>query len=570
MAYYELQNGSVISGKYRITGTLGQGGMGSVYEAVNDSIGRRVALKLLDSKLANHPEFSKRFELEAQAAALIGHPGIVDVLDMGRTEADVPFIVMEHLQGMTLRLLQKRMGKMNPSQACAIIAPVLDALAAAHEAGVIHRDLKPANIFICVRPTPAVKILDFGISKFRSSSTGMTQTGTTMGTPAFMAPEQVKDGRDVGPHSDLYAVGAVLYSLLTGHPPFEADSDFALVARVLTDTHRPTLVERPDVPARLAKLVDGLLAKDKNARPMDARAVRKELVAMAPPDSEGIFAKVAEFTPKTRTMSLPEVSPPAAPPKPTRVAQASMPSIDIEDVDSGEHPTTPSSRSGRQNTSPSRPSGIRGRATPAETRDEAAVDVDQHDDHGPESLQTEPPPEKKSNTPLIIGLAAVALVAAGGTWAFLSKSSGPEPARPIAKTPVTPSTAPAVETPTAASPVELTITAQPPAAQISGDGKVCNPCTFARPAGQHLKIHIEAEKYVGKDIELTFDRTREMDIALAPVVGSGSTPQTVAANPEPAQPTQPANSGQKKKQAPDTKKKNGTSGLTIDESNPYQ
>jgi serine/threonine-protein kinase len=246
MASYDRSLGDLIAGKYRIVGTLGQGGMGSVYEAVNDAVGKRVAVKLLNANLADNPEFGRRFELEARAAALINHPGIVDVLDFGRDADGSPYIVMEHLQGLTVRALQRAVGPLRAGLATAIVAPALEALAAAHDAGVVHRDLKPANLFLSLQPTQSVRILDFGISKFSLGGEGVTQTGTTLGTPAYMSPEQLLDGRTVGPAADLYSMGAVLYSLLAGRPPFEADSDFAMVAQVLSKPHRPVaLVPRP-------------------------------------------------------------------------------------------------------------------------------------------------------------------------------------------------------------------------------------------------------------------------------------------------------------------------------------
>jgi serine/threonine-protein kinase len=143
MAAYDRSLGELIAGKYRIVGTLGQGGMGSVYEAVNDAVGKRVAVKLLNANLADNPEFGRRFELEARAAALINHPGIVDVLDFGRDTDGSPYIVMEHLQGLTVRALQRAVGPLRAGLATAIIAPALEALAAAHDAGVVHRGRSP-------------------------------------------------------------------------------------------------------------------------------------------------------------------------------------------------------------------------------------------------------------------------------------------------------------------------------------------------------------------------------------------------------------------------------------------
>ena len=516
--------GTVISGKYRITGMLGRGGMGSVYEAVNDAIGRRVALKLLDQKLANNPEFMKRFELEAKAAALIGHPGIVDVLDMGRTDEGAPFIVMEHLQGITLRQLQKQLKQLTPGQATAVIAPVLDALGAAHEAGVIHRDLKPANIFVAVRPVEGVKVLDFGISKFRSQSSGMTLTGTTMGTPAFMAPEQVKDGRDVGSHSDLYAVGAVLYHLLTGHPPFEADSDFAMVARVLTEPHRPTLRMRPDLPPRLGALVDQLLSKRKEDRPTDARQVRDLLLQLAPPDPKGVFEVARQLAPRPRTSSL-ELMPVASP------SQSSLAPLDDGD------PTTPSQGGRSHATAPSRPSA---RAVAEPTR------------AGPRGVPVA----------VAVGLGAAALVIGAAVFYGLKATSGGSAAKaaavvaPLEPSPARADPAPAPEDPVAAPPpplVELTLRAEPLQAHFAIDGVegACNPCVVKRKPGERLKARAEAEGYAPRELELTFDKSREMEVALAPAAPSKSGAPS-AEDPR-------SGKGKKKK-----------GGLAIDESNPYQ
>jgi eukaryotic-like serine/threonine-protein kinase len=318
MAQWAHGAGAVIAGKYRVTGTLGQGGMGSVYAAVNDAIGKRVAIKVLNADLAQHPDFARRFELEARAAGLINHPGIVDVLDFGRAEDGSPYMVMEHLTGVSARALQKAVGPLSPALAAAVVLPALDALAAAHAAGVVHRDLKPANLFLSTAPR-AVKILDFGISKFSTVGQGMTHTGTTLGTPAFMAPEQLKDGRAAGPASDLYAMGAVLYALLTGRPPFEAESDFALVARVLTQPHPPLGEVLPGLPAGLAALVDRQLAKEPHERSGRAKELREALAALVSPDSDGLFALAQQHE------EMPAPAPQLATPLPPTAGAATAP-----------------------------------------------------------------------------------------------------------------------------------------------------------------------------------------------------------------------------------------------------
>lgn len=302
MASKGLVPGTVLAGKYRIVASLGHGGMGSVYEAINDSVGRRVALKVIDQSLLGNPEFLKRFELEAKAAALISHPGLVDVYDRGHTDAGAPFIVMELLQGLTLSAMLRVAGRFSPEQAVSAMRPVLDALAAAHDRDVVHRDLKPGNIFVAMKPLPAVKVLDFGVSKF--SSTGlnrMTLVGSMLGTPTFMAPEQMRDGSAVGPRSDLYSVGAMLYALLAGRPPFEAASDQFLEVQVLTQPHRPLTQERPEVPTELSTLIDKLLAKSPERRPRSARELHEALTRIVPASPSAIFELAQHCSSSTRT-----------------------------------------------------------------------------------------------------------------------------------------------------------------------------------------------------------------------------------------------------------------------------
>ncbi len=318
-----LEPGSLIAGKYSVDGVLGTGGMGSVYAATNTAIGRRVAIKVLISNLVDKEDIQRRFELEAQAAAVIGHPGIVDVLDMGETEEGEPFIVMEYLEGATLRQVYKSIGPFTPAEAVAVVVPMLDALSAAHQAGVIHRDIKPANIFICTKPTRAIKLLDFGVSRFGKGS-GLTQTGTAMGTPQYMSPEQVLGEKDVGPESDLYSVGAVLYHLLGGRPPYDADSDMATLARVLTEEHKPLKTVRPELPDALCRIVDKLLIKERAKRSNDAALVRKALAAAATPGADRIFESATTIA--SRTTSSPSVKKPVSRPR-TRPPQGSMATV---------------------------------------------------------------------------------------------------------------------------------------------------------------------------------------------------------------------------------------------------
>jgi serine/threonine-protein kinase len=237
----------------------------------------------------SNPETLQRFELEGKAAALIGHPGIVDVFDMGRTDDGAPYMVMEYLQGINLSELKHALGRFTVDATLSTMVPVLEALGAAHQAGVVHRDLKPANIFISVKPQRGIKVLDFGVSKFLNVGQRMTVVGTWLGTPAYMAPEQMMDGSTVGPSSDLYSVGAVLYAMLTGHQPFEGGTPQEMMVKALRTAPRPVISWRPEVPEGLSRVIDRLLEKSPDARPKSAREVLQDLRAFGPKHTTAIF-----------------------------------------------------------------------------------------------------------------------------------------------------------------------------------------------------------------------------------------------------------------------------------------
>ncbi len=256
----------ILGGKYRIERVLGEGGMGAVYLAENLDIGRKVAIKLLHAKFDAESEVARRFRLEARAAAAIGHPGIVDVLDLGVTDAGEPFIVMERLDGETLGAKLAKGGALSARDAVGIVCEVLLALGAAHDKHIVHRDLKPENLFLCERPERRTKILDFGISKFATDDLSLTRTGTVMGTPLYMSPEQARDAKGIGPASDLYSVGAILYEALSGRPPFSGNSYNEVIANILMEPHPPLV----NVPPPLAAVVDRLLDKDPARRPGSA------------------------------------------------------------------------------------------------------------------------------------------------------------------------------------------------------------------------------------------------------------------------------------------------------------
>ncbi len=300
-----LQPGDVIEGKYRIVRTLGEGGMGAVYEGENTRIKRRVAIKVLHAEVAEKTDVVQRFEREAQAAGRIGSEHIVEVLDLGNLPTGERFMVMEYLDGEDLTARIKRQGLLPPAEAAPIICQVLQGLAAAHQAGIIHRDLKPDNIYVLrskAGRADFVKILDFGVSKFSflDGDMSMTRTGAVMGTPYYMSPEQAKGGT-VDTRSDLYAVGVVLYQTVTGRLPFNAGSFNELLFKIALETPDPVEKLVPSIQSSFASIISRAMQRDPEARFQTAQQFEEALSQwqlVAPPAEHG-----------SSTMALPVVDP---------------------------------------------------------------------------------------------------------------------------------------------------------------------------------------------------------------------------------------------------------------------
>jgi serine/threonine protein kinase len=263
-------------GPYRLVRLLAQGGMGAVYEARNDLINRRVAIKLLHPNLASDPEYRQRFFNEARAVNLVNHPNLATVHEYGAFPDGSAYTVMEYCEGHTLaQRLRARNGEQLPlSQVIRIGRQIAAALATAHYRGIVHRDLKPENLMLVADPDvpggERIKILDFGIAKVRNndaSSQGVTRIGTGMGTPGYVAPEQIYGASSVDSRADVYSLGVVLYELLSGSRPFlSKDGDQELLSH-LTRVPPPLLERRPGIPPGLAALVHTMLAKQAAARP---------------------------------------------------------------------------------------------------------------------------------------------------------------------------------------------------------------------------------------------------------------------------------------------------------------
>jgi serine/threonine-protein kinase len=266
-----------ILGKYRLVSKLGEGGMGTVYLAEHTMLGSLAAVKVLLPHHVSDPAVVQRFFNEARAASAIRHMGIVDIFDVGRLADGTSFIVMEVLRGENLAQRLRR-GGLTLTQVVSVVAQVASALAAAHRAGVVHRDLKPDNIFLIDdRGAPAgvrVKLLDFGVAKLTGARDPQLRTaiGVVLGTPDYMAPEQVRGDGHVDHRADLYALGCLMFRLLVGRPPFTGDLADVMRAHVCEPPPSMRMID-PRLPAELDLIVGRLLAKDPAARPSSAEDV---------------------------------------------------------------------------------------------------------------------------------------------------------------------------------------------------------------------------------------------------------------------------------------------------------
>jgi serine/threonine protein kinase len=271
----------VIDGRFAVERPCGSGGMGSVYRAADRSSGQPVAVKVLHD---SSPQLRVRFDREARTLATLTHPSIVRYIAHGTTGADLHYLVMEWLDGETLKGRLERAG-LTADESVHMAATVADALAAAHEHGVIHRDVKPSNLLFVGGDAAQVKLIDFGVAHATGETVRLTEAGASVGTPGYMAPEQVRSVRDVDARADLFALGCVLYECLSGRRAFAGSDSIEVWIKIVLAQPASLRVLAPGLPEPLVALVEKMLAKEPADRPLGAAEVAKALRAVGPIDS---------------------------------------------------------------------------------------------------------------------------------------------------------------------------------------------------------------------------------------------------------------------------------------------
>lgn len=421
-----MEPGLHIANKYQLVRQIGVGGMGEVWAAHHARIDRHVAIKFPNVDLVQRPEIRERFLAEARTLGRLRHPNIVDVIDFGELDDGGLFLVFELLDGMSLDAYVQELGRLASRNAVMIAIELCRGLAFAHEANVIHRDLKPANVFLHKAPNGRmqVKLLDFGISKICNPNvepTHLTEADAVVGTPAYMSYEQARAVPDIDERTDIWSAGVILYEMLAGIPPFEAQTFSATVAKIVTDAVPPLSTWGANVPADLEAVVLRCLQKNRDDRFRSARALQAAL--------EGVLPRLSE-PPASRRLQLDSLTDlPTIPPPPV-FAVPSAPSSSLR-LYSPCAVTT----NGDSVAPEGRPSLI----TPS-----------------PAHASLPAPAEPKSRSRLVLG--AVALLAVGASIASLSSYLVSSPLRTNAGT-----VAPAEPAPVMVSSSGIELLHQPPA-----------------------------------------------------------------------------------------------------------
>ncbi|MBI2893161.1 MAG: serine/threonine protein kinase [Deltaproteobacteria bacterium] len=515
-----LVPGDVVEGKYELVRRVGHGGMGTVWEARSVALGRAVALKFLHPEMAQKTNLVQRFLREARAAANVTHPAVVYVFDIGWVDGGkIPYFAMEYLEGKSLAGVLRASGPFEVGRAVWVVCRVLEALEAAHAKGVVHRDLKPENVFLVSQGADdIVKVLDFGISKvLGDTDAALTGTGVILGTPSYMSPEQVRCSRDVDARCDLYAVGAILYELLSGGPAFAGGSFTEVVYKILNDPPRPLVTTRPGLDESLVRVIDRALKKDPDDRWPSAAEMRAGLRSASAVES------------KTAALTLP-VTPQALQETPF-AWDASSPGKKealCEEETVATPPPFESTLSVRAavttGTSPSEDGPTTTLPIPGSSTARTGTRV------------------RRGPSIAVLAVAAVAAVLVGGGAALLLRAPGvedrpatavaphpllPPPPRPTPIARPEPSAAPAPPPPTepAARECRIQVTVSPPGARVRIDGElVAAPVDLPATCGSFHALRVEAPGHrpFEQMIELEIERTWE--IRLEALVGRARSP----------------------------------------------
>lgn len=300
--------GDLIAGKYQVEHVLGEGAMGVVVSALHLTLRQRVAIKLLLPQAMERPEGIARFLREARAAAAVQSEHVARVLDVGTLENGIPYLVMEHLSGTDFARLLRERGPLPIPETVDFVLQAGEAVAEAHALGIVHRDLKPGNLFLTTRAdgSPLVKVLDFGLSK--TPDEALTVAGVVMGSPQYMPPEQISGLKNVDQRADVWALGAILYRLLTGRCPFPGSTVAAICIGVLTETPRSMRATRREIPEALDAVVLGCLEKDRDRRIQSVSELAKRLAPFAPPSSAPSLECIRRLSPGAASAPLEAVS----------------------------------------------------------------------------------------------------------------------------------------------------------------------------------------------------------------------------------------------------------------------
>jgi len=296
-----LARGTIFAGRYEIIEELGKGGMGRVYRVEDKKLDQEVALKLIKHEIANDKKNIERFRNELKLARKIRHKNVCGMFDLGETEG-AHFITMEYIDGEDLKSMIRMIGKLSTGKAILIAKQVCEGLTEAHGLGVVHRDLKPSNIMI--DKFGNAKIMDFGIARSLKAK-GITGTGVMIGTPEYMSPEQV-EAKDIDQRSDIYSLGIIMYEMLTGNPPFEAETPFALGVKHKSEAPKNPMEFNPQIPDDLSKTILKCLEKEKNSRYQSAADVRSELerIEQGLPTTDRVLPKKKPFTSREITVQF--------------------------------------------------------------------------------------------------------------------------------------------------------------------------------------------------------------------------------------------------------------------------